>query len=135
MAVLDADGLVGRVAQVGGGYATVLLVTDPSSGVAASLAGTKAPGVLHGRGDGLLSFQPLQVDTRIAQGDTVVTQGYQGGVFPAGLPVGMVERVDRGGASLVPTVTVRPFASLGKLDQVAIVVAEPTRPRGAPAGR
>ncbi|HEX3212423.1 MAG TPA: rod shape-determining protein MreC, partial [Actinomycetota bacterium] len=36
MAVVDADGLVGRVTQVTADYATVLLVTDPASGVAAT---------------------------------------------------------------------------------------------------
>jgi len=133
MAVLDADGLVGRVTQVTGGYATVLLLSDPASGVAATLAGSKAAGVLRGRAGPLLEFQPVQAGTRVVPGDPVVTRAYQGGVFPAGLPVGVVERVDpAGAASLVPTVAVRPYASLGDLDVVAIVVAAPERPRTRP---
>lgn len=129
MAVIDADGLVGRVTQVTADYATVLLLTDPSSGVAASLARSQAPGVLRGRGEPLLEFQPVEAGTKVVAGDPVVTRGYQGGVFPAGLPVGVVERVDpAGAASLVPMVSVRPYASLGDLDVVAIVVAQPARP-------
>jgi rod shape-determining protein MreC len=132
MAVVDADGLVGRVTQVSAGYATVLLVTDPASGVAATLAGgpgrAKAPGVVRGSGSQLLSFQPLRAGTTVRRGDPVVTQGYQGGVFPAGLPIGVVERVDpAGAASLVPRVTVRPYAALGSLDVVAVVVDRPRR--------
>jgi cell shape-determining protein MreC len=58
----------------------------------------------------------------------VVTQGYQGGVFPAGLPIGVVERVEEAGAaSLVPRVAVRPYAALGTLDVVAVVVDRPAR--------
>jgi rod shape-determining protein MreC len=130
MAVVDADGLVGRVTQVTADYATVLLVTDPASGVAATLArGTKAPGILKGSGAQLLSFQPVRAGTEVRRGDPVVTQGYQGGVFPAGLPVGVVERVDpAGAASLVPRVAVRPYAALGALDVVAVVVERPTPP-------
>ena len=132
MAVVDADGLVGRVTQVSADYATVLLVTDPASGVAATLAGGpargKAPGIVRGSGSQLLSFQPVRAGTAVRRGDPVVTQGYQGGVFPAGLPVGVVERVDpAGAASLVPRVAVRPYAALGTLDVVAVVVDHPAR--------
>jgi rod shape-determining protein MreC len=132
MAVVDADGLVGRVTQVTAGYATVLLVTDPASGVAATLARDKAPGVVKGSGAQLLSFQPVRAGTTVRRGDPVVTQGYRGGVFPAGLPVGVVERVDpAGAASLVPRVAVRPYAALGALDVVAIVVDHPPSPQAA----
>jgi rod shape-determining protein MreC len=133
MAVVDADGLVGRVTQVTADYATVLLVTDPTSGVAASLARGKAPGIIKGSGEQLLSFQPVRAGTRVQRGDPVVTQGYQGSVFPAGLPVGVVERVDpAGAASLVPRVAVRPYAALGALDVVAVVVERPAPPVAGP---
>ncbi len=129
MAVVDADGLVGRVTQVTADYATVLLVTDPASGVAATLARGKAPGIVKGSGAQLLSFQPVRAGTEVRRGDPVVTQGYQGSVFPAGLPIGVVERVDpAGAASLVPRVAVRPYAALGTLDVVAVVVDRPTPP-------
>jgi rod shape-determining protein MreC len=129
MAVVDADGLVGRVTQVTADYATVLLVNDPASGVAATLARGKAPGIVRGSGEQLLSFQPVRAGTVIRRGDPVVTQAYQGSVFPAGLPIGVVERVDpAGAASLVPRVAVRPYAALGTLDVVAVVVDRPARP-------
>jgi rod shape-determining protein MreC len=134
MAVVDADGLVGRVTQVTADYATVLLVTDPTSGVAASLARGKAPGIVKGSGAQLLSFQPVRAGTRVGRGDPVVTQGYQGSVFPAGLPIGVVERVDpAGAASLVPRVSVRPYAALGTLDVVAVVVERPVPPPRSPS--
>jgi rod shape-determining protein MreC len=133
MAVVDADGLVGRVTRVSAGYATVLLVTDPASGVAATLPGGRrgrAAGIVRGSGAQLLSFQPVRAGTAVRRGDPVVTQGYQGGVFPAGLPIGVVERVEQAGAAgLVPRVAVRPYAALGSLDVVAIVVDRPARGR------
>src|SRR5206468_1852860 len=52
MAVIDGDGLVGRVVDAAAGYATVLLLVDPASGVAASDARTKAAGLVKGGGSG-----------------------------------------------------------------------------------
>jgi rod shape-determining protein MreC len=129
MAVLDADGLVGRVVEVTADYATVLLINDPSSGVAASVARTKAPGILRGQGEQDLAFQPVRAGTDVRLGDSLVTQGYQGGVFPSGIPIGAVTRVDRASAtSLVARVSVRPYADLGTLDVVAVIVAKPAPP-------
>ena len=138
MAVVDADGLVGRVTQVTASYAIVLLITDPASGVAATLSSgpawanartaprSKAPGIVRGSGEQLLSFQPVRAGTPVRRGDLVLTQAYQDSVFPAGLPIGVVERVDpAGAATLVPRVAVRPYAALGTLDLVAIVVDRP----------
>jgi rod shape-determining protein MreC len=126
MAVVDADGLVGRVTQVTADYAIVLLINDPASGVAATVGRGKGQGVVKGSGAQLLSFQPVRAGTPVRRGDPVLTQAYQGSVFPAGLPVGVVERVDpAGAASLVPRVAVRPYAALGALDVVAVVVERP----------
>ena len=136
MPVLDADGLVGRVSQVTPDYATVMLLDDPASGVAASLARTRAPGIVRGAADAGLYFEPVQAGTDVRAGDEIVTRSYQGGVFPAGLPVGVVARVDpAGAASLVPTVIVRPYANLGGIDVVAVVVSQPQPPlRPQPTG-
>ncbi|HEX8930309.1 MAG TPA: rod shape-determining protein MreC [Actinomycetota bacterium] len=135
MAVIDASGLVGRVSKVTGDYSTVLLISDPSSGVAASIGRNKAPGILRGQGEQDLLFEPVRAGTDVRAGDSVVTQGYQGGVFPAGIPVGGVARVDRASAqSLVAKVAVRPYADLAALDVVAVVVAKPAAPP-APATR
>lgn len=129
MAVIDASGLVGRVSKVTADYSTVLLISDPSSGVAASVARNKAPGILHGQGEQDLAFEPVRAGTDVRPGDSVVTQGYEGGVFPAGIPIGGVARVDRASAeSLVAKVAVQPYADLAALDVVAVVVARPSPP-------
>ncbi len=129
MAVIDANGLVGRVTQVTADYATVLLISAPSSAVASSVARDKAPGILRGQGEQDLQFEPVRAGADVRAGDSVVTQGYQGGVFPAGIPVGAVSHVDRASAeSLVAKVAVRPYSDLAALDVVAVVVAKPSPP-------
>ena len=130
MAVINADGLVGRVISASRDYATVLLAIDPSSGVAARLSSGEVAGLVHGRGSEGLDFEPLHAGASVSVGDLVVTQGYAGGVFPHGLPIGLVEEVGPPRAGLVRTVTVRPFADAGALDTVAVVVSKPEPPPG-----
>ena len=85
-------------------YATVL-VNGPvqrGRGPPRSYTRNKAPGIVKGSGSVLLSFQPVRPAQRSAARPGTAC-GYQGGVFPAGLPVGVAERVDpAGAASLVP---------------------------------
>jgi rod shape-determining protein MreC len=128
MAVVNADGLVGRVVRASAGYADVLLVTDPSSGVAAILAGSRAPGLLRGNGERDLELELLQPDARVRVGEPVVSQGYEQGVFPSGLPVGVVTSAPAP-SDLVRRIGVRPFADVHALDVVAVVVAKPAAPR------
>lgn len=127
MAVLSADGLVGRVVRTGAEFAHVRLVVDPSSGVAAALAGSKSPGLLRGRGERDLEMEMLHPDAAVRVGEPVVTQGYQQGVFPPGLPIGVVAAVPPA-RDLVRRLRVRPFADVDSLDVVAVVVARPARP-------
>jgi rod shape-determining protein MreC len=133
MAVIDGDGLVGRVTQASGGYASIRLLTDPSSGVAVTLAGSRAPGLLLGRGDDDLRLQLIHPNVGVKVGQPVMTRAYQGAVFPAGIPVGIVTAVGPAADGLVRTATVRPFAAADDLDVVAVVVAAPRRPARAPA--
>jgi rod shape-determining protein MreC len=133
MAVINADGLVGRVVAANPEYATVLLVVDPTSGVAAHVSGGGTAGLVRGRGSDGLSFEPLHAGAPVGLGDLILSQGYAGGVFPNGLPIGLVEEVGPPRAGLVRTVTVRPFADATGLDQVAVVISSPAPPP-APGG-
>jgi rod shape-determining protein MreC len=132
MAVINADGLVGRVVQVSASYATVQLINDPSSGVAASLSASNTPGLLHGRGDDGLSLELLKSDASVEAGEPVVTQGYADAVFPPGIPIGVVREAPPP-ESLVRRVKIDPFVATDALDAVAVVVTAPEAPPRPPA--
>lgn len=112
-AVIDRDGLVGRVLTPGLRSARVLLVTDLNSRVPVRLQASGTPAIARGRNDTLLELAFLPPDVEIAVGDHVVTSG-EGGVFPPDIPVGRVEEVASG------AVTVRPVALLSRLDFVRV---------------
>lgn len=120
MPVVTSEGLVGRVVGVTPRQATVMLLTDPASGVGAMVLATRDAGVVLGshvqRGRLVLTFYSPGAAPR--PGQLVVTSGY-GGQFPPGIPVGTVESVERG--RLTPLATVRPAVDLDRLTEVLVL--------------
>jgi rod shape-determining protein MreC len=121
--VINGAGLVGRVIRVSSRNASVLLITDSDSGVAARVVEANTTGILEtavGDPDDL-RLQDLSSDRRIRENQTVVTSGSTSERFPSrfppDLPVGRVIRVDADEG----TVHVRPFANLRELDYVQIL--------------
>ena len=126
MPVVAGEGLVGRVAQVSRTRATVLLVTDPDSNVGVKLSTSGDVGVATGHGDGA----PLRVDlidiaTKVAKGETVVTSGLQQGIYPPGLPVGRVVNARKSAGGLQQTVTVTPVVDLQRVTFVRVLLWSP----------
>jgi rod shape-determining protein MreC len=113
-AAVTGDGLVGRVAEVGERAARVLLLTDLNSRIPVMLDGSRERAVMAGDNSDQprLLYLPANVSVKI--GERIVTAG-AGGVFPPGLPVGVVSAVD--GAA----VRVEPYAELSRLEYVRVV--------------
>lgn len=122
MAVVSSEGLVGRVELVGTDYAKVLLSIDPEHSAGARLTGSGETGVVTGRSREDLFLDLIDAETKIEEGETVVTSGYDRGVFPAGIPVGRVTSFRVSANGLEKTARVRPFVDFGRLDHVLILV-------------
>ena len=123
--VIDSDGLVGRVKEVGESSATVVLAVDPGSAVGVRLAGGNALGVAAGNGLGPLTFTPLDPATRVKVGDRLLTGPYGGSTYVAGLPVGQITAVSGDPGAPAREATVTPYVSFARLDLVGIVLAAP----------
>ncbi len=91
MPVIAADGLAGRVTEVGQGAARVMLLTDADSRVPVKVLRTGWTGLAVGTGGTLMDFQfDIASGTdRIRVGDRLVTSG-DGGLYPPGVPVGVI---------------------------------------------
>ncbi len=122
MPVIDGDGLVGRVIQVTPGASRVLLSIDPNFSAASRTARTGEIGPIDGRGGDPMVMRPLDPDADIEVGDELVTSSYQGGVFPAGIPIGTVAEVVETGSRLTREVQVSPFVDFTRLDHVLVVL-------------
>jgi rod shape-determining protein MreC len=125
-AVLSAEGLVGRVVWSGGRTAKVLLITDGESAVGVRIGESGETGLARGTGGRnveieLVSRAALDQGA-VKPGDVVVTSGYQGGIYPPGLPVGRVENVTLAPRGTSYTISVRPFVRFSQLDVLAVAV-------------
>jgi len=118
--VVVAEGLVGQVIKCGPHEARVLLVTDASSAVGVLTQRTRTRGVCRGRGDHLtLEFALREDDVEV--GDQVLTSG-MGGIYPKGLVVGQVSRVDRDDFGLFQHVEVAPAPDFSRLEEVLVLL-------------
>jgi rod shape-determining protein MreC len=113
-AAVTSDGLVGRVSEVGSRVARVLLVTDLNSRVPVTIERAHARAVLAGDNSPRPALLYLEPQTAVKIGDRVVTSG-DGGLFPPGLPVGIVAAIDDG----MPRV--EPAVGLSQVDYLRIV--------------
>lgn len=109
--VLTAEGLVGRVIQVAGPYARVQLLTDTAAAVGAQVERTGRQGLVQGTGDDLLELLYIPQQADVEAGDRVVTAGIDG-IYPAGLLIGTVARVEAG-EELFHRIRVTPAVDFG----------------------
>ena len=112
--VLTGDGLVGRIASVGVNAARILLITDINSRVPVKVEPLDAPAILSGDNSEYPQLNSLPNNVQVSVGDRVVTSG-MAGVYPAGLPVGVITSVADG------VIRVRPFFNRNRLEIVRIV--------------
>ncbi len=81
--------------------------------------------------DLLLDF--VQKKRRVTEGTTVVTSGFRSSgvesLFPRGIPIGRVSKVDLAEVELYQRVHIKPFADLRRVDFVQVLTS-----RGQPPG-
>lgn len=130
MAVVTADGIVGKVREVYPRSAQVLVINDQSSGAGVILETTRIRGILRGNALGQPLIVGLMADSRIQPGEKVLTAGGDE-IFPRGLTVGTVDKVvkdpDQDGFIRV---IVKPAAHLDRLDEVLVITS--VQPRFPP---
>ena len=98
MPVRGANGLVGRVLEVGPNTARILLVTDPENVVPVRRASDGIAAFSEGLADGRLRLRLINIGVNpLKRGDLFVTSG-SGGIYRPGIPVAQVESLLSDGA-------------------------------------
>lgn len=113
-AVVNGEGLVGRVVETGRRTARVLLLTDLNSRIPVAIGTTHERAILAGDNTDEPRLVFLDHNARIETGDRVVTLG-QDGMFPPGLPIGVVSQVQGERA------VVQPFVEWHRLEFVSLL--------------
>ncbi|NOD35027.1 MULTISPECIES: rod shape-determining protein MreC [unclassified Ruegeria] len=94
-ATMDGIGLVGRISGVGSDTARVILVTDATSAIPATIQPSGQTALIKGDNTPAPVVEFLENRELVRPGDRVITSG-DGGVFPAGLLIGQIA-ADPGG--------------------------------------
>jgi rod shape-determining protein MreC len=117
LAVIDSDGLVGRVVATGPQASRVLLLTDLNSRIPVVVEPAQYKAILAGDNTEWPTLEYLATQSAVSAGDRVVTSG-DGGLIPAGLPVGLVIQTSDG------DLRVQTFSDRGRLDFVRVLQYE-----------
>ncbi|HEY7203688.1 MAG TPA: rod shape-determining protein MreC [Methylomirabilota bacterium] len=122
--VIVPDGLVGRVVQVHRGAAVIQLLNDPASTVGAVVLRTRTAGLVEGDAGGTVRFKFMARDgSSVAPGDLVVTSGL-GTLFPKGLPVGRVVKIEDKGSALFHFAVLAPAVDFSRVEEVLLVTGQ-----------
>lgn len=119
--VLDTEGVMGQVIDVGLRTSTILLITDANSAVPVLIQRTGEKAILNGTNNpNYLSLIHLPKTVSIQEGDILLTSGL-GRQYPAGYPVGVVKSVKLLPGEDFIHVSVRPLTSLARNQLVLLV--------------
>jgi rod shape-determining protein MreC len=126
--VMAGQGLAGTTVQVSPNTTVVRLITDGDSHIGARLEGSLALGKVDGQGTDSLLFTLYDTSIQIQRGQRLVTFGSLD--YAAGVPIGTVTQVTdvpsgNGASGLTHQAEVQPYAPLGSLDLMAVIVGKP----------
>lgn len=119
--VLAERGIAGRITECSWHVSRVMLITDENSNVDALIQGNRAHGILQGAGSGGCQLKYIAKTEEVKQGDTVISSG-MGRIFPKGIILGAVKRVDKLEGGLFQKVEVTPSVNFDKLEEVLVLV-------------
>ena len=131
MAVVTEKGLVGRVVEAGPNSSKVQLILDPRSSVGTLVqrAESRVTGIVVGDMDNptMPNMENIPKTADVQEGDLIITSGY-GGVFPKGLPVGLVTTLKNDDGGLLKIAVLEPAVDFQKLEDVAVITASREAP-------
>ena len=125
MAVVNGDGLVGRVYEVGLNYAKVITIIDTRSAVACLMQRTRDNGVMRGQisaSDSAASCYVYYLPNvnSITPGDVVVTSGTDS-LYPKGLRIGTVTALSLDAGTDGTYAVVTPSVDFQRIEEVFIL--------------
>lgn len=126
--VIDEIGVIGQVTRVHAILAEVTLLTDKDQAIPVQVVRNGLRAIAFGGGtSGLLELRYLAANAEIQNGDRLITSGIDR-VYPPGLPVATVSRVERDAANTFARVFCEPAAGVERGRFVLVLGADASRP-------
>jgi rod shape-determining protein MreC len=126
-------GLVGRVVAVGNGVSRAQLLLDASAAAGARITRTGELGVVRGDGRGAMTLNNIATTSSVAAGDLVESAGIDG-IYPRGVPIGIVESVSRGSRMFLQ-IRVTPSADFARMTDVLLLEPSPAARENPEVGK
>lgn len=121
MTVITPRGLAGKIISASESFASMLLISDINASVAVRIKETRKEGVLSGTGSRTCILKYVPYEEEIKAGAVIVTSGLDS-LFPPGIPVGYVSKVDNKGlGGNFQYIEVTPFQDSSGMEEVMIV--------------
>jgi rod shape-determining protein MreC len=126
MAVITPKGVVGRIGEVRGNNADVILMNDPRDGnfIGGVVSRTGNMVIVTGGGQylGECSVKPAVESyfSNISIGDLVVTSETSE-IYPRGIPIGRISQINKITNNLVSKASLKPAVNLGLLQTVYVI--------------
>lgn len=126
--VIDTAGVIGQVTRVLPMLAEITLLTDKDHAIPVQVVRTGLRGIAYGSGDGsTLELRFMPANAEIQTGDVLVTSGLDG-VYPRGLPVATVAKVERDASYAFAKISLTPSAGTDRYRQVLILTRDERLP-------
>ena len=130
--VIDGSGVVGQVTRVFPFTSEVTLLTDKEQAIPVQVLRNGLRSVAYGRGQsGLLDLRFVAPNADILVGDVLITSGLDG-VYPAGLAVAKVIRVENSATGAFGGVLCQPLAGIDRHRQLLVLMETPQIPPRPP---
>ena len=120
MPIITPKGVVGQAVEIDQWHSKVMIINDTNSSIDVNIDGKNTRGLLEGTGQNILKLKYVIKNDAIEIGDKLFTSG-KDGIFPQGIPVGIVITVDRNKAGIFADIDVMPYNNFKELDEVLII--------------
>lgn len=123
-AVVTAEGIVGRVTELGSGWARVMTIISPKHSMGVKISRTGDLAVAEGDAklapDSKLKLGYISGAAKVIEGDIIETSGV-GGVYPPGIAAGRITEVSSQSSGKVAYAVLEPIAPLDKIKEVLVI--------------
>lgn len=123
-AVMNGNGLVGLVYEVGSNWGKVITIIDNKSSIGFEVldADESYDGILHGSVSSIMSGELFDPHAQVNIGNTIVTSGL--GIFPKGILIGRISEVKYNKDNLLTEIVVEPSVNFKDINRVLVVTKE-----------
>lgn len=128
MAVVTAQGLVGKVFSVSKQHSTTQILLDRNFRVSAMVQRSRVNGIIKWHEGNLVEFAEVPKRSDVVAGDTLVTSGFSF-IFPGGLPIGKVIECREVDQSMFMEIIVEPSVDFSRLEEVFVIRSRPVNSR------